>query len=220
VDVGQLVELHPRLFHMADQDAWPSIAAHGLLSTEALVDRYELSSDFRSALLDQRRRKSVRIDHPVHGSAVIRDNKPMTDAALERCLTDGTTPREWYRRLNGLVFFWVRPERLGKLLRARAYRSCPHLVLELDSARLIAAHGSEVLLSPINSGSTLYNAPPRGSSTFSTIDAFPYEERRAKRGNSRAAIAELAVRYHVPDALQFVVHASIRHPDGTESPVD
>ena len=215
----QLVEVHPRLFHMAHHDAWSNIARHGLLSTEALIDKFEITGAEKSALTEQRRAESVPIEHDSFGTAIIRDNKPMTESALSRCLTDGMTPTDWYRRLNGLVFFWVRRERLDRLLGARAYRDTPHLVIEFDTARLLDAHAANVLLSPINSGSTAYNPVPRGAATFSSIEQFPYEYWRRKRGNRRNAVVELTVQYAVPDAIDFVTSAEIVRPGGGTEPL-
>ncbi len=219
MDPDQLIELHPRLFHMAHHAAWPGIVAHGLLSTEALVDKFEITGPARSAILDQRRPDNVHIEHSEHGTAVIRDNKPMTDSALLQCLTDGITPTDWYRTLNGRVFFWVLQDRLDRLLAARAYRDSSHLVLEFDTAKLLGAHSASVRLSPINSGSTVYKPVPRGHATFQTIDAFPYEQWRAKGRGKRGAVVELAVCYQVPDAVDFLISAAVHHPDGTVVPI-
>ncbi len=204
---------------MAHHAAWPGIAEHGLLSTEALVDKFEITGAQRTAILDQRRHGSVHIEHDQHGTAVIRDNKPMTDSALQKCLTDGLTPTDWYRTLNGLVFFWTTHDRLDRLFAARAYRDSPHLVLEFDTARMVEAHGADVRLSPINSGSTVYNPVPRGGDTFGTIDEFPYDEWRAKGRGRRGAVVEFAVRRQVPNPMNFLVSAAVRHPDGTLVPI-
>jgi hypothetical protein len=75
--------------------------------------------------------------HPVFGQAVVRDQKPMDNRGLERCLQDELTPVEWYQMLNARVFFWLTRERLLRLLRAGAYADKEHDVLELDAAPLV-----------------------------------------------------------------------------------
>jgi hypothetical protein len=138
------------------------------------------------------------IEHPDHGRAVIRDNKPMQEAVLERCLT-GMGTREWYETLNRRVFFWVDSRRLLRLLGARAYRDRPHLVLELDTAELLRRHAEDVALSAINSGATFaMNPAPRGPDTFRRIGDHPRDK----------AVVELAVDYAVPDAAGFTVRVS------------
>ena len=92
------------------------------------------------------------------------------------------TPGEWYRLLNGLVFFWVSEPRLDRLLGARAYRDRPHVVLEVDTPAVVERHGDAILLTAINTGSTLFNAPRRGRGTFVSVEDYPHDEWRRRRG--------------------------------------
>lgn len=121
MDPERLVSRYPALFHMAESGSWESIREHGLLSTTALLDLFEVEGQERLAIESARRPEIVQLEHPEYGVALVRDNKPMQEKALERCL-HGMTPREWYEHLNWRVFFWVEQKRLLKLLGARAYR--------------------------------------------------------------------------------------------------
>ena len=56
---AELVRLYPRLFHMAEPDAWPQILRHGLRSTSALLDLFEVSEPDRTRLLSEHRRQGV-----------------------------------------------------------------------------------------------------------------------------------------------------------------
>src|SRR5438552_474742 len=94
-----LVRKYPVLFHMAENGSWDSIARNGLLSTSALLDLFEVPSSVRETIESARRAESIPIQHPRHGQAVIRDNKPLSESALISCLED-MTPQEWYRLLN------------------------------------------------------------------------------------------------------------------------
>jgi hypothetical protein len=199
--IADLVAAYPRLYHMAEDGSWPSIHRHGLLSTRALLDLYQVPAVQRR-LLEARRPDSVELQHIRLGRAVVRDNKPMSDTKLANALV-GMTTTQWYRLLNGMVFFWVREERLRTLLSARAYRDRPHTVLTLDTRRLLDRYASRVRLSPINSGSTAYVAVARGRSTFSAIRMYPYAERRAARGAD--AIVELAVLHAVASVERYLV---------------
>lgn len=198
--VGMLCELHPRLFHMADAASWPGIRQAGLLSTSALLDRFEIAGPARQAIEGMRRPESVAVKHPLHGRAVIRDTKPMTDAALRRCLR-GLEPEAWYRMLNRKVFFWLTPGRLARLLGAAAYRDQEPCVLTVDTASLVAAHHDRITLSPINSGSTIRKPQPRGADTFIPISDYPFEQWRRKRGATKEAVVELTVDHAVPDIM-------------------
>src|SRR5689334_13986459 len=102
----QFAAHYPRLYHMAEAGVWPSIERHGLLSTTALLDLFEVNGNQRRAIQSEHRPESVTITHPQHGSAVIRDQKPMREGALRKCLRE-MSPQQWYEMLNGRVFLWV-----------------------------------------------------------------------------------------------------------------
>ena len=74
------------------------------------------------------------------------------------------TPSEWYAHLNRRVFFWVNEARLDRLL--NTYRERDKIVLVLDSARVLARHAAQAMLSPINSGFSLRFPQRRGRGTF------------------------------------------------------
>ena len=202
---GAELALHyPRLYHMAEDGAWPSIRAHGLLSTSALVRAHGRSGEAAAALEGRRRPAGVRLAGPGLPDAVLRDQGPMSDAALRRCLDDGLRPEDWYRLLNGRVFFWPSHARLLRLLGARAYRCRPQTVLTLDTASLAEAHGGAMELSAINSGATIFGGPRRGLGTFLPLAAYPFAAWRAKRGLADAVV-EVTVPDGVPDAVRHVL---------------
>lgn len=204
ITLERLAELHPRLYHMAAAGSWPSLSRHGLLSTKALLERFEVPAADRDRLESTRRARIIPLVHPTHGYAELRDHGPLSDEKLRGALRDGLTVEDWYRLLNGRVFFWPREQRLLDLLAARAYRDNRHTVLVVDTRLLLLRHWSRVELSPINSGSTAYNAVPRGGDCFLHPDRFPFEHKRSKRSPSRA-IAEVTVRDAVLDIADLVV---------------
>jgi hypothetical protein len=204
-----LAAWYPRLFHMAEAGAWPGIHRHGLLSTSVLLDLFEVGGPLRESLERRQRPECVTVSHPRHGSAVIRDQKPMDDRGLLRSLRDGLTPADWYALLNGRVFFWVSEHRLEKLLGARAYRGRLQTVLTLDTAALLARHAPRVTLSPINSGATKPVPQPRGRDTFLPLGDYPFEAWRKKRGKTDIVV-ELAVAHSVPDVVDCVLRVEER----------
>lgn len=206
MDTASLAERYPVLYHMAEDGSWPSIREHGLLSTTVLLDLFGVEGERRREIESRRRPEVVEISDPERGVARIRDNKPIQDKALERCLS-GMSVAEWYESLNRRVFFWVSWERLQKLLGAKAYRERAHLVLEVDTAGLLSAHARSVALSPINSGATFAMGPaPRGPETFQRLGDHP-ESRE---------VVELAVDYAVPDVVDHVRRVTRRR--GGEEP--
>ncbi|WP_257461544.1 DUF7002 family protein [Archangium lipolyticum] len=204
VSAQEFARRFPRLFHMAEAGSWPSIQRHGLLSTSALLDLFEVGGPEREALEARHRPESITLHHPVHGSAIVRDQKPMSDKGLEQSLRGGLSPTAWYRLLNARVFFWVSEERLTTLLDARAYRGKRQTVLTVDTARLLARHEARVLLSPINSGATIMKPQPRGPDTFLPLGAYPFAAWDKKR-KPRDPVVELTVTHSVPDIRELVL---------------
>jgi Family of unknown function (DUF7002) len=209
VDPEAFAARYPALFHMAEVDSWPSIQQHGLLSTSALLDLFEIPQVVRTPIEACHRPESVSISHPVHGDAVIRDQKAMSDGGLRRALSNELKPEQWYRLLNGKVFFWVSEERLDRLLTARAYRDRAHIVLAVDTRELLQRHLPAVTLSPINSGATKPAAALRGSKTFLDFDEYPFEF-WSKRRSGRDVVVELAVERAVPRIHEFIVRVDLR----------
>ena len=193
---------------MAHVGSWDSIQRWGLLSTVALLDLFGISGEDRQLIERAHRPESITIRDHDHGTAVIRDQKPMREGPLRRCL-DGMSVEEWYTLLNGKVFFWVTEARLNTLLNAKPYRNRPHTVITVDTGELMTRHLHKATLSPINSGSTIYNPHPRGPDTFRSLDQYPFEERRRMRG-LRNAVAELAVDYSVQDIREFALRIEDR----------
>lgn len=200
----QLIETYPRLWHMAHDGAWPAIRDHGLMSAEALVTAYGVEGAQRDKLLGSRRPTNHALTAPGLPGAVVRDQKPMTDKALLKCLQGGMTPENWYRLLNSRTFFWLAAERVRGLTKAVAYRKEPQTVITLDTASLVAAHEGDIWLSPLNSGATLYTPQPRGPETFRRIADFPFEE-RAKKRKPPSNVVELLVDYSVPNIADYVL---------------
>lgn len=196
----------PRLYHMAEAHSWPLIAKFGLLSTSALLDLFEITGAERDAIESARRPESVAIHHPVHGTAWIRDNKPIIESVLRRTLV-GMTEAQFYRTLNGRVFFWLTELRLNRLRKSPSYRDREHDILTVDTTQFMARYAEQAELSPLNSGATHPAADyPRGERTFTKIESYAWAERR--RVAPGEPIVEITVPYAVPDIADLVVDVS------------
>jgi hypothetical protein len=209
-ELEELIADCPYLYHMAMKDSWPLIRKHGLLPTSKLLDLFAVDEARVRALTDNLRPTSVTIDHPEYGKATVRDQIPLHEKDLLKCLTGGLTPLDWYRRLNERVFFWLTTERLQKLLCAGAYRHIEHLVLVVPTKPIIEKYRNRIELSPMNSGCTKPMPHPRGPDTFLPIDEYPYDfwkkVRRRKRGER---VVELTVIGGVPNVADYVEEVSI-----------
>lgn len=203
-----LAERWPRLYHMAEAGSWASIQTHGLLSTTALLDLFEITGHTRDAIEAARRPESVKITHCVHGDAWIRDNKPINTTVLRRTL-EGMSEADWYRTLNGRVFFWLSETRLNKLRGAGAYGAREHDILTVDTARLLAVHGHQVELAHLNTGAVHAGAKyPRGVGTFRPINEYRWLDR--VRVSSGEPIVELTVPYSVPGLRDMIIDVQRR----------
>jgi hypothetical protein len=197
---------------MAEVGSWPSIRRHGLLSTSALLSLFEVRGAERHRIESKHRPRSIVINHPKLGRAVVRDQIPMRDADLHRCLHDGLTPRQWYRLLNSKVFFWLTEERLERLLSARAYRDREHTVLVLATSPVLTDYADQVLLSSMNSGCTTPFAHPRGRRTFLPLSKYPFKTRL--KGARANAVVELAVEQGVYNMERYVIEVRERAAGG------
>jgi hypothetical protein len=225
VDVNELIERFPRLFHLAEAGSARSISAHGLLSAQEIVSTSTLDPDEQTAILGRPRPRTLTIEHPLIRRATLRDQTPLRAHILERALID-MTAQQWLSALNERVFFWLHPQRMNQLLSARRNRGRPHEVLVIDTASLVSAHHRRIRLSAINSGATLYpNAPERGTRTFQTIENYPFAA-RLRRRTPQTAVVELAISGGVRDIADHILDlyrvsspaqlpASTRHGSGS-----
>ena len=203
MDTQEFCRRYPFLYHMAEAAAWPSIRAHGLLSTVALLDLFEIHGEARQRIERVRRPTFVEVEHPRHGRALIRDQWPLSDETLGPVLRDGLTPADWYALLNARVFCWVDEARLMRLL--GTYRKRSNVVLVLDSARVLADHAERVSLSTINSGYSLRYAQPRGRDTFRRLADFSTHRAGANGKRVRQEVAECAFDYSLPNVEKYLV---------------
>jgi len=203
-ELKELLSDCPTLYHMAEHGSWAFIRERGLLSTTALLDLYGIEGIVRAKIEAERRPEGVPLTHSDLPRAVIRDQSPMDDVGLRRCLPTHMTPSDWYRVLNSKVFFWLTRARLLLLLNAGAYRNKRHDVIEIKSRPLVEAYCKKIWLSPMNSGCTKPFPHPRDERTFRRIIDYPYSERRRikKRGER---VVELAVDYGILDIRAFML---------------
>lgn len=200
MQVDKLVARYPRLFHMAERHAWPSIRNRGLLSTAAVLDLFGVEGARRFELQSTHRPEKVAVGAGAE-QIVLRDQKPMEIGRLATALINGVTPQQWYETINTKVFFWVQEERLLGLLNARPYRKLEHDVLVIDTASLVAAHEKEIWLCHMNSGNTFPFAHERDLSAFQRIARYPT---RSTGAPTKEAV-ELVVDYRILDIAKHVI---------------
>lgn len=200
MQVEWLVARYPRLYHMAERHAWPSIRDRGLLSAAAVLDVFGIGGAERFGLESSHRPGKVPIGQGA-GQIVLRDQKPMEPVRLAKALLNGVTIQQWYETINTKVFFWVQEERLHRLLNARPYRNLEHDVLVVDTASFVAAHEHEIWLCHMNSGNTFPVPHKRDLGAFQRIAQYPARQ----NGQPLKEVVELVVDYRVLDIADHVV---------------
>lgn len=208
----KILERWPVLYHVAHRDALDAILSNGLLCTRRLVEEVGVDDATKQSIVREHRPESIQLSGGGIGTAVIRDQKPMSDSGLRRALPAHLTPADWYSLLNDRVFFWLTEERLFRFLKARAYREREHLVLSFDTARVLAGEWEKIELSPINSGATKPMPRYRDESFFAPIEEYPWSYWGARRP-SAGVVVELCVRDGVPDVREYLKDVRIMRQD-------
>ena len=209
IEINYLTLKWPKLYHMAEEGSWSSIQKIGLLSTTELLKKCNIDDGERSSIERNWRSQGLHIPCGERGIVYIRDQIPMEPGELRRCL-NGMSPEEWYQLINGKVFFWTTMEDLQKFLSATQYRNKPHIVITVDTKAIVNLFFSSVSLSPINSGSTLYDPQKypgprtRDRNTFKRILDYQL-----------GWIKELAIDGGIPDITSVALRADrmIAHKD-------
>ncbi|SKA21088.1 DUF7002 family protein [Novilysobacter spongiicola] len=192
-----VVSRYPTIYHMAEAGTWESIRERGLMSTTAVLDHLGIQGVDRAPFETLHRAAMARVGE--NAGIVLRDQIPMPPQRLEQALVDGTTPEQWYRLINGKVFFWAQEHRMHRLL--NYYGDTEHDVLHVDTKSLLADHANDVWLCHMNSGNTLPIPHHRGIDVFKRIDAYP----ETRTGRPAKEVVEIVVDYAVPNIAAHVV---------------
>ena len=210
MNIDHLIARYPRIYHMAESGTWDSIRRRGLLSASAALDLLGITGGPRTPYEVQQRTTMMDVLPGHSDRIVLRDQKPMPPQRLERALTDGTSPAEWYALINSKVFFWAQEHRLLTLLNARDYRHREHDVLTIASETLVREHAARIRLCHMNSGNTWPMPLARDAGIFQTIANYP-----ARRNGAPAKeVVEVVVDHSVPDIARHVIE--VRRMKGTE----
>jgi len=199
------MNVRPFVYHLAEAENWPSIQRDGLFSTHALLERAGINGSIRDAVEREHRPKRTTLSTGL----VIRDQRPMPPASLERCLVGLTAP-QWYELLNSKVFFWLDIERLNR--QRRACGSFPQVVLKIPTDKLLERYAAQAAVTPINTGNARRKPALRGAATFVPFRVWTetsWQSETQALGTHprprRHPPVELTVADSVPDVMDFVV---------------
>lgn len=173
MDIEQFIKLRPELYHLTDRNNLPSILEWGrLLSTKSIID--ESGNPDYIYLNNKRRADHAKV---IIGdkSVSIRDQRPISEINLIKCLTDDWTIEQFYNHLNSRVFMWCKVEHLAN--HYGTYKDENPVILRFDTRKIFEAN-VHVKFCRLNSGATRSSShhkggpPPRGKATFLTASDF------------------------------------------------
>ena len=121
-----------------------------MLSTQELLENYQKCENEITELTQKLREDWVKVNCSVKPEVRLRDQLFITVNTVRMALQNKVEPREWYKLLNSMVFFWPRKEQLEKML--GAYNEIDHDVLIVCTKKLVKLEESNIRLSRINSG--------------------------------------------------------------------
>ena len=201
MELQTLISEYPKIYHMAEDGSWENIKRFGLLSTTALLDKWGIKGEERSLIEEKYRPSSVTICNNQFGSATIRDQMAMPPEKLRHCLPNTITVSQWYKYINKRVFFWSDLKGLKFLLSANNYIKKAHLVIVVNSEKLLMDYNEKVFLSDINSGSTY---PKKGKTTPEYRDFNTFKDIKSY---SRPWVTEITIDYGIQDIANYVLLA-------------
>lgn len=200
VDLKQLADRFPDLWHVTFDGGWEGIRHHGIL--RAIDVAPESCDEFRADITAV----SAEGARPV----TLRDQK-RTRRDPTPCLED-LTPAEWWRLVNGRVYLFVREAGATDLVGSYLRRGHPQEVLKLRTTALLAPLADKVEVTTVNAGVfPRTKGPSRGRSTFVALGAHP--------NTAATKIREVTVTEPVPVPERAVVSVVRHHLDGHRSRV-
>lgn len=178
MEIEKFIKERPYLYHLTRKSNVDLIIAENkIYSANELI---KMSKDKTHSPIQRHKR----IDHyevVIGGSSYwLRDQRPISEKALSKCLTDGWSVGDFLYHLNDRVFMWPTLDRLWRHF--NRYEHEKPVILRFPTQELFAKN-SHVLFCRLNSGATRPNshlggiAPERGANTFLPADKFTYAVR-------------------------------------------
>jgi len=167
MELNKFIEKRPFLFHLTDQKNLQLIIKQGrLFSTNSLIDK----ANKEEYLPIKRRKRLAHFELDINGEIYsIRDQQPISEKSLKKCLTHNWECADFYESLNSRVFMWPTLDRLWRHF--NRYVSENPIILRFETNSLLQIN-QNVKFCRLNSGATRANSylggkpPERGMETF------------------------------------------------------
>ena len=172
MNLEKFIEQRPYLYHLTNiQNAENILAEKKLYSTNSII---ELSGDNPDNLNKRRRTDHTEVKVG-EKSFFLRDQRPISELALAKCLTDNWKVPDFIYHLNDRVFMWPTIDRLWRHF--NRYEHENPIIFRFPTKEIIETN-PHVKFCRLNSGATRANsylggkAPERGQHTFLTAENF------------------------------------------------
>jgi hypothetical protein len=178
MNIEKFIEKRPYLYHLtSSSNANLIIAEKRIYSANELI---RMSKDEQHLPIQRKKRTNHYLLY-INGNAYsLRDQKPISEKALAKCLTDGWEVSDFLYHLNNRVFMWPTLDRLRRHF--NRYKEEKPVIFRFPTEKLLAIN-SHVLFCRLNSGATRANsylggkAPARGRQSFLPADQFQHAVR-------------------------------------------
>ncbi|AZI24160.1 hypothetical protein EA772_01910 [Pedobacter sp. G11] len=172
MDLERFIQQRPYLYHLTNaQNAESILAEKKLYSANQII---YMSGDHSDNVNRQRRvgHQEIKVGEK---SYFLRDQRPISQKALEKCLTDGWKMPDFLYYLNDRVFMWPTLDRLRRHYNRYALEN--PVIFRFPTRETIEAN-PHVKFCRLNSGATRANSylggkpPERGKNSFLSAENF------------------------------------------------
>jgi hypothetical protein len=167
MDIEKFIKARPYLYHLTYLENSEYIIRDKFLYSTVEIIRMTKNKDYEGILKEKRTDKKEVI---FSGKKIfIRDQRPISEKALKKCLTDDWTCEQFYYHLNDRIFFWCKVDRLQRHF--NRYESENPIIFRFKSEEIFDLN-KHAKFANINTGATRANsylggkAPKRGPGTF------------------------------------------------------
>ena len=162
MDVTELAEHFPNLWHVTFAGGWEGIQRQGLLRAVDVAP--ETAEEFRAEVR--------RVDGSDGLTVTLRD-QVSSRADPSPCL-DGITPAQWWSLINGRVYFFRRKDDATKLLDVYLGQGHAQEVVRVRTKAALEAVAGGVEVTTVNAGTfPRTKGPSRGPATFVPLADYP-----------------------------------------------
>jgi hypothetical protein len=175
MDLQSFVQKRPYLYHLTFRENLPHILqGKTIYSTNELLLLSKVANPENISRVKRNGHTALMVDGQ---NRLIRDQKPISEKALAKCLTGGWSCADYYEFLNERVFTWPTLERLER--HYGTYKEEKPVIVRLCTA-VIIERNPHVKFCRLNSGATRANSylggiPPfRGADTFQCADDYDF----------------------------------------------